>query len=218
MLKVAGRRCVVLGGGGVAARRSRSLLEAGAEVVVIAPAVSNELGALNITHASRAYREGDLSGTMLAVLATDDPAVHDAATAEARRLGVLINRCDAPERGDLSVPAHAHHGPVTIAVDTSGISAAASGAIRRELTEALDPDWPCLLELAAPFRERLQSGETDPNQRQAKLRQLTDARAMNILKTQGVDAARAHLKRIIGEPLAAPGGARPADADRPAGE
>jgi len=197
MLKLSGRRCIVLGGGLVAERRARSLLAAGAAVTVIAPQITGGLGELAVTHAARRFQAGDLAGAFLAVLATDEPAVHDAAAAEARRAGVLINRCDAPDQGDLTVPAHAHHGPVTIAVDTSGISAAASAAIRRELSDALDLDWPRLLELARPFRERLQQQEPDSGRRKAKLRRLTDQQAMAMLKTQGPEAVTMHFERIV---------------------
>ena len=45
---VAERRCVVVGGGGVAARKARGLLESGARVLVVSPEVRPEIEASGV--------------------------------------------------------------------------------------------------------------------------------------------------------------------------
>ncbi|MCX5661597.1 MAG: bifunctional precorrin-2 dehydrogenase/sirohydrochlorin ferrochelatase [Planctomycetota bacterium] len=210
MLHVSGRRCVVVGGGAVARRRVVSLLEAGALVTVVAPRIDAEFAALAVTSAitsavtklERPYQPGDLADAFLVVIATDDPAVNQRVADDARAAHVLVNRADDPQAGDLRIPAHAHHGPVTLAVNTNGVSAAAAATIRRELSAALDPDWPRLLEAVAPFRAALQSpaGEPDPARRLEMLRRLTDAEAMQTLKTQGLDALRERCRAICATP------------------
>ena len=197
MLKVAGLRCVVVGGGSVAARRAAALLDAGAQVTVIAPQVIDELTRLNVALQRREYETGDLSGARLVVVATSDEPTNERIARDAAEVGVLINRADAPDTGDLTVPAHARHGPITLAVHTAGISASAAAAIRRQLSEALDPDWPRLLEAVAPYRRQLQQDVTDPTQRQQRLRRLTDEQAVNILKTQGIDALHEHCDAVV---------------------
>ena len=62
MLKVRGRRCVIIGGGAVAQRRAAALLSAGAEVTVIATRIRKELASLKIAIERRPYRPGDLAG------------------------------------------------------------------------------------------------------------------------------------------------------------
>jgi len=196
MLKVSGRRCVIVGGGSVAVRRARALVEAGAGVTVIAPQLEAGLAELPVERHARRYAGGDLAGAWLVVIATDDPATNEAAASEARQRGVLINRTDAPDEGDVTIPAHARHGPITLAVDTSGISASAAAAIRRELSAALPEHWPTLLETVAPFRERIReqyAGEA----RTALLRRLTDEQSVNILKTHGRDALAARCRRLV---------------------
>ncbi|MGC5167085.1 uroporphyrinogen-III C-methyltransferase [Luteimicrobium sp. DT211] len=83
-LRVAGRRVVVVGAGPVAARRVRALLDAGADVLVVAPDAVDEVaahaGAGRLRWERRAYRPGDLDGAWLVHVATGDPAV-DAAVA-----------------------------------------------------------------------------------------------------------------------------------------
>jgi len=197
MLNVRGRRCVIVGGGAVAARRAAALLDSGAEVTVIAPKVDAELAGLAVTVHHRGYEQGDLDGARMVVVATDDPAVNERVAADAASLAILTNRADAPEQGDLTIPAHAHHGPITLAVHTGGTSARAAATIRRQLSDALDPDWPRLLEAAAPYRKRVQDAVPDPDDRQTRLRRLTDDQAMNILKSQGEPALRDHLEQVV---------------------
>ncbi|MFW6060327.1 MAG: precorrin-2 dehydrogenase/sirohydrochlorin ferrochelatase family protein [Phycisphaeraceae bacterium] len=199
MLKLTGRRCVIVGGGGVAHRRAAALLEAGAAVTVIAPAVEDKLAALPVSIERRAYRRGDLDGARLVVIATDDPAVNRRVAEDAAAAGVLVNRTDDPDAGDVAVPAHGRHGAVTIAVDTAGISAAAAATIRRQLSEKLDPDWPRLLEAVAPYREQVRQRIADRAERQVRLRRLTDEQAMNILKAQGTEALRRHCEALLRE-------------------
>ena len=193
MLRVRGRRCVIVGGGAVAVRRAGALSEAGAAVTVIAPRIDARMPA-EVEQVTRPYQADDLADALLVVIATDDRAVNEQVAADAARLKVLTNRADAPDDGDLSVPAHAHHGPVTIAVHTGGISAAAGAVIRRQLSEALGEDWPRLLATAAPFLERMQRSVSDRATREAALRQLTDEHAMAVLRSGGVAALDAHCR------------------------
>jgi len=207
MLRIDGRRCVVIGGGAVAARRVASLLACGAHIHIIAPKIDPALEAQlddRATWQRRGYQRGDLRGALLAVIATDDAQVNAAAAAEAREHGVLINRADDPEAGDFAVPAHAHHGPLTVAVHTAGISASLAASLRRRLSAALDPDVPRLLELVGPYRTTIQQAITDPAARRAALRRLADDEALALLKARGAEAVRRRCESLVkNEPPAA---------------
>ena len=189
-------RCLVVGGGPVATRRARWLAQGGAHVVVVAPNVADELASLAHELHRRAYRSDDLAGVRLVVAATDDPAVNDAVTRDAAQRGILCNRPDAPEKGDFTVPALGRAGPVTVAVATGAASPAAAGAIRDELLARLDPAWPRLLDIARPYRQALIAR----GGRDHRLRRLTDATAMDILKARGEQALRDHLDSVTREP------------------
>ena len=97
-LLLAGRRVVVLGGGRVAERRLGRLLEAGAQVTVVAPhataAVRGHAAAGRIHWLSRGYRTGDLAGAWYAVVATDDLAANERASVEAEQRQVFCVRSD----------------------------------------------------------------------------------------------------------------------------
>ncbi len=185
MLDIQGKRCVIVGGGSVALRRARALLEANGSVTVIAPSLDPQLSALPIERLERPYQQGDLDGARLVIIASNDPQVNQAVARDAATDGILVNRADDPPAGDFTVPAHAHHGPITLAVHTGGTSAAASAAIRRELSDALDPDWPRLIEQAAAFRSIIQERFPDTDQRRRRLMKLADPQALAILKDRG---------------------------------
>lgn len=136
MLDLAGRRAVIVGGGQVALRRARALLESGANVVVIAPQVLPELAALPVTVLARRYADGDLSAAWLAHAATGDPAVNEAVAAEAERSRVWCVRADDAAASPAWTPAVTRHGDVTVAV-TAGADPACSQALRSAISLAL---------------------------------------------------------------------------------
>ncbi len=185
MINLTGKRCVIIGGGKVATRRARALLDARADVFVVAPVFTPELVDMSVTRRQRAYQPGDLEGAVLVVIATDDPAVNDQIMHDARNAGAMINRTDAPDLGDLTIPAHAQLGPITLAVSAGGASSSAAVTLRDELISRLDPDWARLLACAAEYRPELKARHADPARRRRALAGLADAEAMAILKAQG---------------------------------
>ena len=133
VLDLTGRRAVVVGGGAVALRRARGLLEAGALVHVIAPSVLPELATLmevDVVVHRRAYADGDLVGAWVAHACTDDPEVNTAVAAEAERRQVPCVRADAVSGGTARTPAVARSGDVLVAVatDPAGGADPAAGA------------------------------------------------------------------------------------------
>lgn len=198
MLDVGGRRCVIVGGGAVALRRARTLHEAGAQVIVIAPQVEPPLREMqSVSLEWRRYAEGDLAGAAMVVIATDDVATNGRVRAEATVRGVLINDATAGDEGDLHFMAAHRDGPLTVAIHTGGASASAAGTIRDELASALDADWPTLLTEAAARRPEMQGVICDPVRRGEVLRRLTGDQARHVLKSRGLEALRAYHRALI---------------------
>ncbi len=136
MMSMAGRRAVVVGGGPVALRRTVGLLEAGANVVVIAPEVCPELAALPVTVLRRGYRDGDLAAAWLAHAATDDPAVNGRVAAEADRSRIWCVRADDGAISAAWIPAVTRHGDVQVAV-TAGRDPRRAQRLRAAIALAL---------------------------------------------------------------------------------
>ena len=145
VLRLEGRRCLVVGGGGVAKRKVEGLLAAGAAVSVVAPVVDDELRAAaagagdRLTIEERPYRERDLDGVWLAIAATDDPSVQQRVFDDGEGAGVWVNAADDPDRCALFLPAVHRRDPVIVAVSTQGSSPALAGWLRDLLAAALPP-------------------------------------------------------------------------------
>lgn len=130
-LHLAGRRVVVLGGGGVAQRRVAGLLAARADVLVIAPTITIALQGLvesgQLGWEQRPYRAGDLADCWYAEVATDDPQVNAVAVAEAEAERVFAVRADHAASGTASTPATGRHGDLQVGVLGGGDPRRAAG-------------------------------------------------------------------------------------------
>lgn len=197
MLRMEGRTAVVVGGGQVAVRRVGALCRAGAKVIVIAPTVEPAIAESDATVLQRAYRPGDLAGTSLVVICTADAAVNQQVADDAKAAGILINRADLPEAGDILIPAHEHVGPLTVAVSTSGISAASAAAIRDELLAGLDRRWIELLQAIEPFRAEAQQRIANTQHRLAALKAMSNADARRLLESGGTEALVRYCRDIM---------------------
>src|SRR3712207_629924 len=103
-MDLSGKRCVVVGGGEVANRKARKLLQARAKVVLISPEVKPELESMAAEVRKRPYKEGDLEGASLAFAATNVRDVNAAVAREAGRRGIPVNVVDESSEGDFALP------------------------------------------------------------------------------------------------------------------
>ena len=159
-LDMARRRCLVIGGGAVAERKIANLLEAGAEVTVLSPDVTENIARWSkqnlLQMKARRYREGDLAGFELAFVATDDAAANSAAFREGRNGGVWVNAADDPAHCDFILPSVLRRGDLTVAVSSGGNSPALARTVREELELYFTQEYEALAQLASEARRELQ--------------------------------------------------------------
>jgi siroheme synthase-like protein len=138
-LVVAGRPCLVVGGGRIAARKVEGLLDCGARVTVIAPEIDESIADRpEVTLVRRTYRRGDVRGFRLVIAATGDPEVSAAVFDDGEAAGVWVNAADDPPNCSFTLPAIARRGPVTVTVATGGHSPALAAWLRDRLAAELD--------------------------------------------------------------------------------
>ncbi len=156
-LDVSGRACLVVGGGPVAARKARALVECGASVTVIAPTLSEEMEQLvpSLYALERRRYSGDASTFRLVVTATGLPDVDGAVYAEAEGAGVWVNSADDRAHSSFILPAVHRDGAVTVSVSTGGLSPALASWLRTRLAAQCGPGLGTLAELLGEARERL---------------------------------------------------------------
>ena len=139
-LVLAGRRVVVVGGGGVAQRRLPRLLESGARVDVVSPTITPTieglLGDERLRWLVRGYQTGDLDGAWYVVAATDDTEVNEAVSADAEAQRIFCVRSDDRTRGTAWTPASGTHDTVSVGV-LGGGDHRRSASVRDAVLEGL---------------------------------------------------------------------------------
>jgi siroheme synthase-like protein len=159
MLDGARLEALVVGGGAVATRKVRGLLDAGARVRVVAPEVSDDLAALEgashgLAIERRGYESGDAGRALLVIAATDDREVNARVASDALALGRLVNVADAPDEGNCTTAATHRAGELTVAVTAGGVPAAAA-RVRDLVATRLDARYAEALARLAALRRRV---------------------------------------------------------------
>jgi siroheme synthase-like protein len=138
-LRLAGRRCVVIGGGPVGLEKVEGLLACGGEVTLIAPDAHPELVQLalegSIRWEQREYRSADLHGALIAIAATDDTDLNIRVFEDAEARSMLVNVVDVPPLCNFILPAIVRTGPLAVAISTAGASPALAKRMKREIGE-----------------------------------------------------------------------------------
>ena len=138
-----GRKCLVVGAGKTGCRKVAALVEAGADVTVVAPTAADSLNDLLGEHKvrwlRRRFKETDADETFLVFAATDAPATNSMVLAACRRRGVLCGIVDKGwQEGDFISPAVHRQDGLTIAVSTGGRSCRRSRMVKQSLARHVD--------------------------------------------------------------------------------
>ncbi len=185
-LRLAGRACLVVGGGEVGTQKVSALASAGAAVTVVSSLLSSELEAAAaqglITLHRRAYRQGDVHGFFVIVAATNDVAVQNQIAEDARAAGILINVVDRPELCDFIVPSILEQGDLLIAVSTCGQSPTMARRIREDLQSRFGPAYAQALVLLGKLREHLAAARLPLEERKRILGLVVDSSLVDHLE------------------------------------
>jgi precorrin-2 dehydrogenase/sirohydrochlorin ferrochelatase len=140
-IDLSGKKCVVIGGGKVASRKTAALVDFDAEILVVSPALSGELQEFQqrgkIIHSAGEYSETDLTGAFLAVAATNDRTVNEQVYHDAVKNGILVNTADNPAQCTFIFPAIVKKDDLVIGISTSGKYPGLSKSIRQMIDQML---------------------------------------------------------------------------------
>ncbi len=197
-LNLQGKCCVVVGAGPVAKRKAAALLEAGAEVIVVAPEANEEAferGGVRIV--KRRYRAGDLRGAWLAVAATDDAEVNRRVAEDADAAGIWVNVADKAAASTFMPAAAVRRGRVVAAVSTAGASPALAARLRDRMAEALPEECGDFAAWLAAMRPRVQEALSDAAARERVLREMAGDAVFEAFRRRGRGHAEALAARLI---------------------
>lgn len=160
-MRIKGRRCVVIGGGEVAARKITMLLKAGADVLVVSPELHHELIVLfeagQIAYEAAAFCAEHLEGACLVVAATDDETVNRAVFAEASARTLPVNVVDCPELCTFTMPSIVERYPLTIAISSGGAAPVLARMLRARIETMVPATYGRLASLAAEYRDKVKA-------------------------------------------------------------
>ena len=199
-LDVAGRRCLVIGGGAEAHDKTGRLLQARAEVLLVAPELNRELqdwaAAGRVHHRARRYRRGDLRGAHL-VLNTvrSDAALCRRVYAQALRRRIPINTFDLPRYSTVAMAALVTCGHLRVSISTSNAAPALASRLRRDLEAIL------LAEAAPPAADAAGSGRPGPpaSELEQFLEALAQVRSLARRRVASAAERRTLLRGLVDE-------------------
>lgn len=167
-LDIKGRRCLVIGGGDVAARKIRLLLRAGASVEVCAselkPTVQTWADTGRLSHAAKVYEPSLLNNAALVIAATNDAALNARVSKDAKARDLPVNVVDQPALCSFVTPSIIDRSPIVIALSSGGRAPVLARLLRARLEATIPSAYGRLAELAGQYRSKVKT--VIPNARQ----------------------------------------------------
>jgi siroheme synthase-like protein len=200
ILLLEGRLAVVVGGGAVAERKVRTLLDAGAKVRVVAARATREIreraerGEIELV--PRRYEPGDLAGAAVAVAATDDEEVNRGVSAEAQAAGIPVNVVDDVALCTFIAPSIVRRGDLVIAVSTGGNAPALAVRIRERLEREFGEEYRAFLELMGRLREEVRVPGDEAERARAWYR-VVDSDVLDLVRAGDLEAARERATALL---------------------
>jgi precorrin-2 dehydrogenase/sirohydrochlorin ferrochelatase len=212
-LDLAGKRCLLAGGGVIAEGKLDALLLAGADLLVVSPQVRPRFLRLamsgEICLHQRPYRAADLAGASLVIAATDDHAVNAAIVTEARAAGILAQAVDNIPYCDFFAVAIVRRGDLQVSISTNGRSPAFARWLREDLDASLPAEYGDLLAVLGDVRDELKKRGPIPEYESWRDAITTDV--FDDLRRGNQDAARRRIQERL---LVATAEQRPVEAVR----
>lgn len=197
-----GRRVLVVGGGEVAERKVRLLLEAGARIDIVARELAaNELSAWvgegSVSWQAHEFHESQLDGVTLAVAATSDAALNERVASAARARHLLCNVVDDAERSSFIVPAIVDRSPLVIAISSGGVAPVLARLARERIELLFDESFGTLACLLADWRGRIKRALPDVAARRRFYERVVRGRVAELVRSRKPDAAGEEIEREL---------------------
>lgn len=196
---------MIIGGGAVAVRKAKSLLDAGARLVVVAEAIDDVL--VGFSQASDAelirskYSKDYLASAELVIAATNDPHLNEQIYKDCQELEILCNVVDQPRLCDFFVPAVVKRGDLQIAIGTEGDCPAYAGHLRKKLEQIFTEQHGRFLAELECLRSRIIREVSDGDTRKVLLGELVDDKSFDYFVKHGSAQWRAWAEKIISDAL-----------------
>ena len=202
-LAVRNEPCLLVGGSPAAEPKARLLLRAGARLVIVATALTAGLRELaaetGVTWRRRAFRDGDLDGVRLVIVAADDDALARTVASAARRRGIPVNAVDRRSLCSFILPSILDRSPLVAAVSTGGAAPILARILRARLETIIPARYGRLARFLGEMRPAVLRRITDSAQRRRFFERLVDGPIGEQVLAGREDDARGALRSALTE-------------------
>ncbi|MDD3884105.1 MAG: siroheme synthase CysG [Gallionella sp.] len=196
--KIRDKRCLVVGGGEVGTRKAGVLLEAGAQVRVVAPEISEELRAQSgVEIVQTVFAPEHLEDVVLVIAATDNREVNRYVSDLAQARGLPVNVVDDPELCSFIMPAIMDRSPLMVAFSSGGASPVLTRMMRGKLETVIPQNYSRLAGFAERFRETVKQRVTDPTKRRIFWENVFEGVVAEKVLTGDEQTAEAMLQQML---------------------
>ena len=204
-LDLENKQVLVVGGGKIAQRKVETLLEYGAVVTIVSPALTPELQEMvnrnSCVWFKKEYSTEDINNAELIYSCTDQEEVNAQISADAQAAMRLINVVDDPVKCSFIVPSILKRGDLSIAVSTAGSSPIVARQIRAELENLYGDEMSDYLALLKSWRTTIK-GSLPMEKRLLFWEQVTDGTLLNLIKNGQHEEAKGMVKQCFQSLLA----------------
>lgn len=171
-IDLSGRKCLIVGGGIVAARKLEKLSGFGAEITLVAPEICSCLARDKAVIFQRRFEDNDLDGAFAVIAATDDRQLNHHIYSLCTQRGILVNTVDDIENCGFIFPALINRGSITVGISTGGNCPAVSGYLRSMIDEKIDERIAGSAEVLSRFRPLIKTMFSSEKQRADVMKRL----------------------------------------------
>lgn len=201
LLDLKGKKCLVIGGGKVAERKVRALIDARAKVTLVSPKITYALSQMadmkKIYYIKDHFKEKHLEETFLAIGATNKPKINHRIFQAAAKVNTLVNIVDSPEECNFIVPSTVSQGDLQISISTGGKSPALAKKIREQLEIQYGRSYRDFLLLMGELRSKVLSHFSDTDYRNKIFQALVDSELLDLFKKGLNQKAEKKAEEII---------------------
>lgn len=201
LVDLRGKKVVVVGGGGVALRKIKTLMECGASVEVISRELAPELKEFEdkgkIRVLGREFREEDLKGAFMVIAATDDATLNSRISKYARDRDMLVNAVDQPSDCNFIVPSVIRRGDLVIGISTSGKSPAMAKRIREKLGGQFGSEYEDFLVMMGKIRKEILAQGLSQEENRRIFHEIVDSSIIEAIGSKDWQGAAIILGNIL---------------------
>ena len=198
-LNVHDKRCLIVGGGSVAARKARVLLECGAKLHVVAPELCEELQPFlsQLEYSARGFEVDDVEDCDLIFACTNVAGLNAQIAEEAARRKVWCNIADDSDASTFHLAATVRRGEICIGITTNAGSPALAKNLKAEVENCIGDEYVALLELMSTHRESLKQRISDRRVRASLWRMILGSEVLDLLRSGEEREARKKIDELI---------------------